>query len=147
MKKSVLSVLSLALLSLGLWTLAAQEQSAFRVITHPDNPVTSLSKTQVSKILLKKVSKWETGQRVQAVDQGAKDSVRAVFTKEIHGRSLASIQRWWQRQVFSGKGVPPPQLAGDRAVVDYVKKTAGSIGYVSKDAAVDGVKVLNITAE
>ncbi len=147
MKKSALWILGLGLLALGHWTLLAQEQSPFKVITHPKNPVTSLSKTEVSKILLKKTSKWETGQRVQPVDQGGKDSVRGVFTKEIHGRSLSSIQKWWQRQIFTGKGVPPPELGSDKEVVAYVKKTAGAIGYVSKDASVDGVKVLTVTAE
>ena len=145
MKKSVLSVLSLALLSLGLWTLAAQEQPAFRVITHPDNPVTSLSKTQVSKILLKKVSKWDDGRLVQAVDQGGKGPIREAFTKEIHGRSVSSIQRYWQRKIFSGDEVPPPELASDREVVEFVSQNVGAIGYVSSDASLDGVKVVSIT--
>ncbi len=145
MRKSVLLILSLALLSLGHWTPMAQEQPTFIVITHPKNPVTSLSKTEVSRILLKKVSKWETGQRVKAVDQGGKDTVREVFTKEIHGRSLSSIKRFWQRQVFAGDGVPPPELPGDSEVVEYVSKTEGAIGYVSKDAPVDGVKVITLT--
>ena len=145
MKKLVLSIFGLALLTLGHWALMAQEQPSFKVITHPANPVTSLSKTQVSKILLKKVSKWDDGQRVRAVDQGGKDSVREVFTKEIHGRSLSSIQRYWQRQVFSGKDVPPPELAGDSEVVEFVSKTAGAIGYVSPDAELDGVKIVTVT--
>ncbi len=145
MKKSVLSILGLALLSLGHWTLMAQEQPTFKVITHPENPVTSLSKTEVSKILLKKVSKWDDGQRVRAVDQGGKGSVREVFTKEIHGRSLSSIKRFWQRQVFSGTDVPPPELASDGEVLEYVRKTEGAIGYVSTDASEDGVKVIDVT--
>ncbi len=145
MKKLVLSVLGLALLTLGHWAPMAQEQPSFKVITHPENPVTSLSKTEVSKILLKKVSKWDDGQRVKAVDQGGKGSVREVFTKEIHGRSLSSIKRFWQRQVFSGTDVPPPELASDGEVLEYVRKTEGAIGYVSTDASEDGVKVIDVT--
>ncbi len=145
MKKLVLSVLGLALLTLGHWASMAQEQPPFKVITHPENPVTSLSKTEVSKILLKKVSKWDDGQRVRAVDQGGKGSVREVFTKEIHGRSLSSIKRFWQRQVFSGTDVPPPELASDSEVLEYVRKTEGAIGYVSTDAPEDGVKVIDLT--
>ncbi len=145
MRKSVICILGLALLSLGYWTPTAEEQSAFKVITHPDNPVTSLSKSQVSKILLKKVRKWEHGQRVQAVDQGGGQTVREIFTKEIHGRSLSSIQRFWQRQIFSGTEVPPPELAGDSAVVDFVSSNPGAIGYVSADASVEGVKVVDVT--
>ncbi len=145
MKKSVLLSLGLALLGLGYWPPMAQEPPAFKVITHPDTPVTSLSKTQVSKILLKKVRKWDNGQRVQAVDQGGKDSVREIFTKEIHGRSLSSIQRFWQRQIFSGTEVPPPELASDDEVVSFVSSNPGAIGYVSADAALEGVKTVDVT--
>ncbi len=145
MKKTALMLLGLALLLIGHRTPTAQEQSPFQVITHPDNPVTSLSKTQVSKILLKKTSKWDSGQPVKAVDQGGKGSVREIFTKAIHGRSLSSIQRFWQRQVFSGKDVPPPELAGDTEVVEFVSANTGAIGYVTAGAELDGVKVLTIT--
>ena len=122
MKKSVLLILSLALLCLGHWTPVAQEQSSFQVITNPDNPVTSLTKTQVSKILLKKVSKWENGVRVSAVDQGGSGTVREVFTRAIHGRSVTSIKRYWQRQIFTATEVPPPELGSDREVVEFVSK-------------------------
>ncbi len=145
MKKSILLVLCLALLFLGRRAPMAQEPALFQVITHADNPVASLSKTEVSKILLKKVSEWDSGEPVQAVDQGGKQAVREVFSKEIHGRSASSIQRYWQRQIFSGKGVPPPELEDDLEVVAFVAQNAGAIGYVSKDAPVDGVKVLDIT--
>lgn len=145
MKKCIFLVLSLALLVLGSRVPMAEEQQLFKIITNSDNPVTSLSKTQLSKILLKKVSKWETGDPVRAVDQGGKQAVREVFSKAIHGRSASSIQRYWQRQIFSGKGVPPPELESDREVLDFVAQNAGSLGYVSIDAPVDGVKILEIT--
>lgn len=144
MKRTILWVLGLALLALFHRTPMAQEQAAFLVITHPENPVTSLSKTQVSRFLLKKVSKWAHGEQVQAVDQGGKQAVREAFTKEIHGRSVSSIQRYWQRKIFSGDSVPPPELADDGKVLEFVSQNAGAIGYVSGDASLDGVKVVTI---
>ncbi len=145
MKKSVLLILSLVLLCLGHWAPVVEGQGSYRVITNPGNPVTSLSRTQVSRLLLKKVTKWDSGQQVQAVDQGGAETVREVFTKEIHGRSVVSIKRFWQRQIFTGKDVPPPELGSDREVVDFVSKNAGAIGYVSTGASLDGVKAVDIT--
>ena len=145
MKKPILLLLALTLLFLGRRAPQAEEQALFRIVTHADNPVTSLSKTQLSRFLLKKVSKWETGEQVQAVDQGSKQEVREIFSKAIHGRSAASIQRYWQRQIFSGKGVPPPELEDDSEVLDYVAQNRGAIGYVSRGASVAGVKVIEIT--
>ena len=145
MKTSALLILSLVLLSFGPWIPAAEAQPAFRIITHRSNPVATLTKTQVSKILLKKVSKWEHGEGVKAVDQGGAGTVREIFTKEIHGRSVTSIKRYWQRVVFSGDGTPPPELGSDSEVVEYVSQNAGAIGYVSADASLDGVRVISIT--
>ena len=145
MKKPILLFLALALLFLGRRAPEAEEQALFRIVTHADNPVTSLSKTQLSRFLLKKVSKWETGEQVKAVDHGGKQEVREVFSKAIHGRSASSIQRYWQRQIFSGKGVPPPELEGDSEVLDFVSQNPGAIGYVSNSASVSGVKVIEVT--
>ncbi len=145
MKKSVLLVLSLTLMSLGHWTQVAEGQQSFQVIVNPGNTVTALSKTQVSRFLLKKGKKWDDGRQVDPVDQGGAQAVREVFTKEIHGRSVVSIQRFWQRQVFSGKDVPPPELSSDREVVEFVANNPGAIGYVSAGATVGGVKVVTVT--
>ncbi len=145
MKKSVLLILSLALLSLGHWAPEVEGQSSFQVIVNPGNPVSTLTKAQVSKFLLKKTTKWDSGGAVQAVDQGVAEAIRGVFTKEIHGRSVTSIQRYWQRQVFSGKDVPPPELGSDREVIDYVATNAGAIGYVTASASLGGVKAVSVS--
>ena len=145
MKKSALLILGLALSSFGHWSPGAQEQTGFKVIVHQDSPVTSLAKKQVSKYLLKKTSKWDDGARVLPVDLGGKGAVREAFSKAIHGRSVASIQRYWQRQIFTGAGVPPPELGSDREVVAFVSKNAGAIGYVAAAAAATGVKVVDVT--
>ncbi len=145
MKYTALLLFSLALICLVICTPKAQEQPAFQVITNAENPVTSLSKTQVSKILLKKVTKWDDGQPVEAVDQAGSEEVRKIFTKAIHGRSVTAIKRYWQGEIFKGRGVPPPELATEVEVVKYVRDRRGAIGYVSRDAPLDGVKVLLIT--
>jgi ABC-type phosphate transport system substrate-binding protein len=145
MKKSALLILGFAVLALTHSAPSAQEQAGFKVIAHPDNPVTSLSKAQVSKFLLKKASKWDHGERVLPVDLGGQGPVREAFSKAIHGRNVTSIQRYWQRQIFAGDGVPPPELGSDREVVDYVSKNPGAIGYVSENAVATGVKVIEVT--
>ncbi len=145
MRPIALVLFSLTLILFVFWTPKAQEQPTYRVIANAENPVTSLSKKQVSRILLKKVRKWDTGQSVEAVDLAGSLEVREVFTKEIHGRSVNAIKRYWQGEIFKGKGVPPPEFASESEVVQFVSERAGGIGYVSSDAALKGVKVLQIT--
>ena len=145
MKKTALLLLSLIAVPLILWHSRTEAQPQYLVIANADNPATSISKSQVSKLMLKKISKWDDGRRADPVDQAVRREVREAFTKDIHGRSVSSIKNYWQRQVFSGKGVPPLEVGTDSEVVDFVRTHPGGIGYVSGSARVDGVKVLTVT--
>jgi hypothetical protein len=56
------------------------------------------------------------------------------------------VKSFWQRQIFSGSGVPPQERASDEEVLDFVRANPGAVGYVSSDTPNGaGVKVLEVT--
>ena len=120
---------------------AAQDKPAYVVIVHPDNPAKSISKKRVSRILLKEISKWDGDLSAQPIDLDSKSPVRDEFSRDVHGRSVSSIKNYWQRQIFSGDGVPPPEVPDDEAVIAFVSTHPGAIGYVSANARLDSAKV------
>ena len=126
---------------------AEAQNKSYVVIVHPDNPAKSVSKKRVSRMLLKEISKWEGGLSAQPVDLDSKSPVRDEFSRDVHGRSVSSIKNYWQRQIFSGDGVPPPEVPNDAAVIAYVRSHPGAIGYVSVEASLDGVKVLDLASK
>jgi ABC-type phosphate transport system substrate-binding protein len=80
------------------------------------------------------------------VDQTADSPVRRAFTKQIHQRTIASVQTWWQQQTFAGIGVAPPERGSDTEVLEYIRRYPGAIGYIRADAPVGSdIKVLDIT--
>ena len=125
---------------------AAQGKAPYVVIVHPDNPAKSVSKKRVSRMLLKEISKWDNDVSAQPIDLDSKSPVRDEFSRDVHGRSVASIKNYWQRQIFSGDGVPPPEVPDDDAVIAFVSTHPGAIGYVSADARLEGVKVLDLAS-
>ncbi len=149
MKK--LGIIVLVLVSMGLYHLPvqAQDNTSFVVIVHPDNPAKSVSKKQVSRLLLKELPKWDGGLSAQPVDLDSQSDVRRDFSRNVHGRSVSSIKNYWQRQIFSGRAVPPPEVSDDNAVISFVKSNPGGIGYVSTSARLSGagVKVLDLASE
>lgn len=147
MNRHIGILLALAILCGLVAPAMAQEKTPYVVIVHPGNPAKSVSKKKVSRILLKEISKWDSGQPAQPVDLDSKSPVRSVFSKDVHGRSVGSIKNYWQRQIFSGDGVPPPEVANDAAVIAYVKTHPGAIGYVSAGATLDGVKALDLASK
>ena len=80
--------------------------------------------------------------KVFPVDQTLSQIVRAEFSKQIHGKSPKTIRNYWQQQIFSGRGIPPPEKSSDMAVILYVQKHPGAIGYVSNKVPLRGVKVV-----
>ncbi len=141
-KLSILAFIIVALLSAHGPSAAAQEE--YRVVVHKDNPADSITKDQLSDYLLKKKSRWGHGVSADPVDLESRSDVRKVFSKDVHGRSVSSIKNYWTQQIFSGRGVPPPEFEDDAAVISFVQTHPGAVGYVSSRARVDKVKILPV---
>ena len=125
-------------------TLPMSGAVGFRIVANPGVHVTSLTRSAASAIFLKKTPKWENGTLVVAVDQTEKSGVRAVFSSEVHGKSVAAVKSYWQQQIFSGRDVPPVEKSSDSDVLDVVRSTPGAVGYVSEGASLSGVTVIEI---
>lgn len=118
------------------------EDAAFVVVVHRSNPVVSLTRAELSAIYMKRTKSWGGGREIVAVEQS---HLREEFSRAVHGKSVAYVTRYWQRLIFSGRGLPPRQLPGDAAVLDFVKANPGAIGYISGRTPPDGVKVIAVT--
>jgi ABC-type phosphate transport system substrate-binding protein len=132
------------LLCLTLVALAASGEPApgFKVVVHPDNPLSALDKKSVAEMFLKKLTRWPGGELVRPVDLATENPTRQGFSREVLDRSVPAVKNYWQQLIFSGRDVPPPELESDEAVVKFVLKRPGAIGYVSAGADVSTVKVL-----
>ena len=107
---------------------AAGDAPSYRVIVHAENPSRGVSREFATNAFLKRVTRWDDGERLSPVDL----------------RSVAAVRKYWQQQIFSGRGLPPPELESEQAVVSYVSKHRGGLGYVGPDIELRGVKVLAV---
>ena len=122
------------------------EISSFMVVVNAINPVDTMSSTVISDYFFKKQEKWPNGTTVLPVDQKVESKVRSMFTLAIHFKRPAAVQSYWQQKLFAGEQVPPPELATDVDVLEFVSKNPGAIGYVSGDWQLSAeVKTLQIT--
>lgn len=122
---------------------AGAEAAEYSVVVNSRNPVTALDRRAVSALFLKRVSLWEGGGAVLPVD-GPNSPVREAFSKDVHGRKASAVRSHWLQVIFSGRGVPPPEKASDREVIEYVRTHDGAIGYVSPQATTAEVRVLKV---
>lgn len=137
----VIGVLGTAGLIAGA-TSATASAPEFLVIVHPSNPLHTADRDFVAAAFLKRTTRWNNGETIHPVDQRPNAAVRRSFSSEIVRRSVAAVRSYWQQRIFSGRGVPPPEVDSDQHAIDYVVKYPGAIGYVSARAKLGAAKVL-----
>ena len=145
MKRTNFLTKALILLTLVLLQHKAMAQNySFKVIVNVKNQVNSLTKEEVSRLFLKKTTKWSFNETARPVDHSYDSKVRNEFTKQIIGKTVPSVKNYWQNKIFSGREVPPPAFDSDAKVIEYVQKNVYAIGYISSNTKTISVKVLEI---
>ena len=123
----------------------AQTPSGYQVVVNADNPIAEVPRADLSRWFLGQARRWPDGRVVLAVDQSSRSEVRAAFCAGVHRQSRQAVETYWQKQVNSGRAIPPSVKVGDDQVMAYVAKNAAAIGYVAAGATlVSGVKVVKV---
>jgi hypothetical protein len=114
------------------------------VVVHPDNPSITLRRDEVSRLFLKKLTRWSDGSTAAPVDLVESAPARDAFSRDVHRRPASAIKKYWQRMVFSGQSAPPPEVATEEDVLAMVRSDPAAIGYVSDEVSLSGVKIVDI---
>lgn len=139
------TILTIAVCLAALLGAAPAQAQGYRVIVNVSNPTARLTKDQLERVYLKKTTTWNSGASVAVVDQSARSKVREQFSMSVLGRDVATIKNYWQQSLFSGRGVPPIEQAGDQQVIAFVQGNPNAIGYVAEGTPLpDGVKAVEI---
>lgn len=123
-------------------TVAADD--AFKVIVNPDNKATALDRDFLRDAYLKKTLEWGDGKAIKPVDLTSKFPQRDRFTHDVIGKSPSQLKSYWNQQIFSGKGVPPPEADSTAEVIEYVLANPGAIGYLPANVDAGRAKVVKV---
>jgi ABC-type phosphate transport system substrate-binding protein len=123
---------------------AAADSASYVVIAHPRTSVARVDRNFLEDVFLRRTTRWPDDTPIRPVDLGSDSRTRDRFSEEILSRSVASVRSYWQQRIFSGQGIPPPELSGDDAVVSYVLSHPGAIGYVATGTPLNGALVLEV---
>jgi ABC-type phosphate transport system substrate-binding protein len=134
----------IAVVVLAASAVAEPARPAFVVIVHPGSPATSVNRRFLAEVFLRRATRWSDDTAIRPVDLDPDAPARGRFSQEILSRSVAEVRSYWQQRIFSGQGLPPPELAGDEAVIAYVASHPGAIGYVASGARLNGVRVVGV---
>jgi ABC-type phosphate transport system substrate-binding protein len=132
-------VVIVLLASANVWA----QGGGYKIVVNSSNPMTSISRDEVSRIFLKKSTKFPDGRSASPMDLPVGSPIRESFSKGIHGKPASAVDAYWQQQIFSGRDIPPPQKSED-AVLSFVRSNENAIAYVSAGADTGGLKVINV---
>lgn len=129
-----------------LWTFFAAACSAadFAVVVNKANRSETLSANDLRQIFLGKKTAWPDSKPVVFILQ-EDSAVHEAFLRKIVKKSPQQFLLYWKKALFTGKGGVPHEVPGDREVKEYVASNPSAVGYISKDAVDDSIKVLEIT--
>jgi TonB family protein len=138
MKSSKLFVLS------GLLLLAGEASAqGIKVIANSSVQATSISASDLKSVYLEeKISLGGSGHVEPVLAKSG--PAHEAFLKHVLGRTDSDLQMYYRSLAFTGRGNIPKTLDSDEAVVAYVAKTRGAIGYVSMGANAEGVRTLDL---
>lgn len=144
MTRSLLPVALVLVLAANRGSLAAEATAAFQVIVHPDADVTILTRSELADIFLRSRVAWDDGTRIHPVDHPMRSALRSHFLRATYGKSGRFMTRYWHRRIFSGRALPPPELASEDDVIAYVRGIRGAIGYIGPGPVPAGVRVVEL---
>ncbi|KAF0192150.1 MAG: hypothetical protein FD165_1218 [Gammaproteobacteria bacterium] len=138
--KQWLTVMCGGILLLG--TAAAPAGGETVVIVSKSSTITTLSANDARAIFLGKITKVPGGSNIQVLLQENDSAVHTEFLEKLVTRTNDQLRSLWARRVFTGLVSPPLQVSGDQAMLDNVARLTGSIGYISRDAVNDSVRIV-----
>jgi len=115
-------------------------------VVNPKNPISTLSKDELADIYLGNAKNFPGGSSAVPLDLPEGAAGRQDFHKTVTGKNETQFKAYWAKMVFSGRGVPPKEVASDAEVKSMVAGNPNMIGYIDKSAVDGSVKVV-FTAE
>ena len=101
----------------------------------------SLTLKDVAAIYLLRVTVWPDGTHVIPVNREVASDLRTKFSVAVLKQDTASLAAYWNEMHFQGK-LPPIIQESEPAMLAFVQRVPGAIGYISASTDPVGVKVL-----
>ena len=111
------------------------------IIANKELPISQLEKSDISAIYLLKKKHWENGEDIMPINLPATADARARFTTQIFDSTPEKLGSYWDKMLFKGE-TPPVTQNSEQAVIMFVERIKGAIGYVETKPQSSQIKIL-----
>lgn len=114
------------------------------VIVNRSNPVSSLSKSQLRKLLLGQQAKWPGGAEISILLPPSGQADRKSILQRYCGMSESEYSAWFLHASFKGEVLAVAKsMPSSQSIVQVVELVPGAIGIVSSTDVTSRVKLVN----
>lgn len=100
------------------------------VIIHPENPHAA-DRSFVQRLYTGALKGWPDGSPAFTLDLPEDHALRAAFSQQWLGRSVANVRAIWAQNIFTGKAMPPRVTSAEAEMRRLVATNRNAVGYVS----------------
>lgn len=136
MKKLLVSIF---IASLGAIALGGE----YVVIVNKDCALGEVASADLKRVYNGKVTDI-SGTKVTCANLSLDNPTAESFLMEITGMNSGDYKSFWLAQQIRGGSTAPLVKKTTEAMIDFVKESPSNVGYIPKDAATEGVKVLPV---
>ena len=132
-------------LTLQLGAPAAHAESY--VVVHAANPLKTLTQKEALDLFMGRTRSFPGGEFALAFDLPRDSPARAAFYQALTGQSVAQVNSYWARLMFTGQTLPPQPLPDEAAMAELVRRNPSAIGYLSREPADKGLRIVLVLKE
>lgn len=142
-KRAALALVAMVLVAFGTPSRAAADDVA--VIVNKSNPISSLTMTQLRKIVLAQEGKWPSGGKIVVWMTSPGQPDRASTLKSVAGMTETDFTLHFMHASFNGDGGDSPKAGGSGAQVrTSIAGSPNGVGFIWASQVDDSVKVVAV---
>ncbi|MBV1920666.1 MAG: hypothetical protein KUG73_08275, partial [Pseudomonadales bacterium] len=103
---------------------ASPLQAGIVVIVNSENTASDFSQRQLVDLYMGRDLYFPDGSMALRLDQSPKSQVRHDFYRNLVGKSVAQINAYWARLLFTGRASPPQVISDSQGVLKAVRNNA-----------------------
>ena len=132
---------------LVLLALALPARADFYIVVHATNPQRTLTQKEAVDLFMGRSRAFANGDFALIFDLPRDNPRRAAFYQSLTGMSVAQVNSYWSRLMFSGQSAPPQSLPDETAMIGILRRNPSALGWLSKEPTEPGLRTVLVIKE
>lgn len=137
-----LTLANIALIFTLLLPVNAYSSEQLVVVINIENPVDSLTKSEVIDIFMGKYLAYPNGEMASPIELNDDHELKSHFYQYLIGRTVASVNSYWSRLKFTGRKRKASVVNSEEEAIKQLNNTKLAIGYILESKLTKNLKVV-----